>query len=107
MRFWMAASGGTLLWLRIPAEKDQHSFDSMGRFEEHSRFVVVSLIMVNRFVEMIYYMAELYLLLRSLSIRLAQNFSNSPSASEHSGRRFEQRLSIPGIRKKHDVNSVL
>ena len=50
MRFWMAASGGTLLWLRIPAEKDQHSFDSMGRFGEHSRFVVVSLTMVNCFV---------------------------------------------------------
>ena len=107
MRFWMAASGGTLLWLRIPAEKDQHSFDSMGRFEEHSRFVVVSLIMVNCFVKMIYGIAGLYLLLRSLSIRFAQNFSNSPSASEHSGRRFEHRLSLPGIRKKHDVNSVL
>jgi hypothetical protein len=107
MRFCMAASEETLLWLRIPAERDQHSFGDMGRFEEHSRFVVESLIMVNCFVTMICRIAELYLLLRSLSIRFAQNFSNSPSASEHSGRRFEQRLSIPGIRKKHDVNSVL
>ena len=107
MRFSMAAPGGRLLWLRIPAERDQHSFDSMGKFEEHSRFVVVPLTIVNYFVEMIYYIAESYLLLRSFSIRFAQNFSNSPSASEHSGRRFEQRLSIPGIRKKYDVNSVL
>ena len=107
MRFCMAASEETLLWLRIPAERDQHSFGSMGRFEEHSRFVVDSLIMVNCFVTMICRIAGLYLLLRSWSIRFAQNFSNSPSASEHSGRRFEQRLSIPGIRKKHDVNSVL
>jgi hypothetical protein len=36
--------------LRIPDERDQHSFDSMGRFEEHSRYVVVSLTMINCFV---------------------------------------------------------
>jgi hypothetical protein len=40
-------------------------------------------------------------------MRFAQNFSNSPSASEHNGRKLEQRPSIPGMRKKYDVNSAL
>jgi hypothetical protein len=44
---------------------------------------------------------------RLVSIRLAQYFSNSPSASEHSGLSLTHKFSTLGMLKKYAVNSGL